>query len=127
MLQVVSRLLASSEHVEAAAGPAMCDLPPTPADGSQFAPSAREASESNACPLLNQAGLVKEERMTISKADLRELDVLCQWDDKFILTRLRDALLCFDQHAVHERIRVEALESKWLELICASGETQGSR
>lgn len=36
--------------------------------------------------------------------------MLCQLDRKFILCRAGDSLLCIDQHAAHERVRVEQLE-----------------
>jgi hypothetical protein len=53
-----------------------------------------------------------------SKADLKSVKVLAQVDKKFIVAKAKissnseveaELLILFDQHAVHERIRLEAL------------------
>ena len=48
----------------------------------------------------------------IEKKSLLGMNVICQWEDKFILAvpaDVKNCLLVFDQHAVHERIRLESI------------------
>ena len=46
----------------------------------------------------------------LRREDLRDVVVLGQVDAKYIVARWRTLVLAFDQHAVHERIRLERLE-----------------
>ena len=46
----------------------------------------------------------------LRREDLRDVVVLGQLDAKYILARWRTLVLAFDQHAVHERVRLERLE-----------------
>lgn len=51
---------------------------------------------------------------TLSKECFDKLTVISQWDNKFIVTKVligenQYKLVLFDQHAVHERIRLENL------------------
>lgn len=43
------------------------------------------------------------------KSDIKEFHVIKQVDKKFILVKCKDMLLILDQHACHERVRVEVL------------------
>jgi len=52
------------------------------------------------------------EPVNLTKEDLASAHVIGQADKKFILCRLGGRLLCFDQHAAHERVRLEALEAE---------------
>ena len=47
----------------------------------------------------------------LRREDLRDVVVLGQLDAKYIVARWRTLVLAFDQHAVHERIRLERLEA----------------
>ena len=48
--------------------------------------------------------------LQLEKKDLHQLSVLGQVEDKFIAVVTESGLLCLlDQHAVHERIRLEEL------------------
>lgn len=53
------------------------------------------------------------QKHTFTKNCLQNATVLNQWDSKFIVTKIclnnSDVLVLFDQHAVHERIRLEKL------------------
>lgn len=45
-----------------------------------------------------------------SKEMFNKLSFVCQWDNKFLITYGQDEfLILFDQHAVHERIRLEKI------------------
>uniref|UniRef100_A0A7S2RKY4 MutL C-terminal dimerisation domain-containing protein n=1 Tax=Mucochytrium quahogii TaxID=96639 RepID=A0A7S2RKY4_9STRA len=46
----------------------------------------------------------------LNKTDLRDVKVIAQVGNKFIFTKLNKKLICFDQHAAHERIRLEQFE-----------------
>ena len=63
-------------------------------------------------------------KLTFSKEDLGNIDVIGQVDEKFIACTLLTAnkldertraLILIDQHAAHERIRLEALQDEYLE------------
>eukprot|EP00004_Rigifila_ramosa_P025505 TRINITY_DN7639_c0_g1_i2.p1 TRINITY_DN7639_c0_g1~~TRINITY_DN7639_c0_g1_i2.p1 ORF type:complete len:462 (+),score=60.61 TRINITY_DN7639_c0_g1_i2:544-1929(+) len=47
--------------------------------------------------------------VSMAKSSIGKMQVIGQLDRKFILTRLGEQIFVFDQHAVHERIRVEKL------------------
>lgn len=49
------------------------------------------------------------ERGKAAKINWTEINVIGQWDKKFILAQYNGDLLVFDQHAVHERVRLELL------------------
>lgn len=62
------------------------------------------------------------EQLSLHKDNLRDIDVIGQWDNKFILCRTsivdsndnieKTVILAFDQHAVDERINFEAMMAK---------------
>ena len=47
----------------------------------------------------------------VEAGDIVEAEFVCQWNDEFLVARVAHAaswtLLCFDQHAAHERVRLE--------------------
>ena len=52
----------------------------------------------------------KKESLNLSKPDLENVTVIGQIDKKFIAVKTRkNQLLLFDQHAAHERVRLETL------------------
>lgn len=62
-----------------------------------------------------QRGIVKIynnlEAESITKDIFEDLTIIGQWDNKFIiaLVKKKGMMILFDQHAVHERIRLENL------------------
>ena len=50
-----------------------------------------------------------QKSLRFDKSDLHSAEPLCQIDDKYIAALMNDMLVLFDQHAVHERIRLERL------------------
>ncbi|RZC27690.1 uncharacterized protein BDFB_000738 [Asbolus verrucosus] len=68
----------------------------------------------NAVPNVSRSALAKREifeNMSFTKEVFKNLDVIGQVDHKFIavLERTKNLILLFDQHAVHERVRLEQL------------------
>ena len=43
------------------------------------------------------------------KEDLRKCTVIAQLCNSFIICKVKNNIVCFDQHAVHERIRLEKI------------------
>ena len=50
----------------------------------------------------------------ITRELLAEMQVLCQWDRKFIVAHVQGLVCLFDQHAVSERVHLEALQAHWM-------------
>ena len=62
----------------------------------------------------------KIDKVVLTRDDLREFHVVGQVDKKFILLRLGNQIIGFDQHAVDERINVERMYMQLIEQ-CLSG------
>ena len=71
------------------------------------APKSCAAEES----ILKYAAIANKQVCALERADMAHVVALCQLDNKYILARWRSMVLVFDQHAVHERIRLERLEN----------------
>lgn len=53
---------------------------------------------------------ILDHSFTLSKEDLKNMQVISQVDYKFILTKLNHQLFLFDQHAVDERVQLEKFQ-----------------
>lgn len=54
---------------------------------------------------------IDQKIVNLEKSELKFLVLIGQMDCKFILCKYQNLVVCLDQHAVDERIRLEALES----------------
>ena len=57
--------------------------------------------------------MIDQKIVNLEKSQLKCLSLIGQMDSKFILCRHQSLLICLDQHAVDERIRLEELESRF--------------
>lgn len=63
------------------------------------------------------------DKVVLTREDLREFHVIGQVDKKFILLRLQNRIVGFDQHAIDERINVERMYMQLIEQCMSGGES----
>ena len=78
--------------------------------------SSQQQRSQEGCTTTEKMGIISYSKIAkqccaLDREDMLEVEALCQLDNKYILAKWRSLVLVFDQHAVHERIRLERLEN----------------